>query len=63
MASVLIYGSDEDEHYDEMKVASKEAFDVEGVVAMAKFLDKRMCVPRDMGAMSADAIKRLSVLN
>ena len=45
-----------------MEVASKEARDVKGVVALAKFLDDRMCVPRDMGALSANAIKRLSVL-
>jgi len=62
LASILIYGDEEDGHYDEVGTASKEAREVEGVFAMAKFLDERMCVPRDMGAMSADAIKRLSVL-
>jgi hypothetical protein len=61
LASILIYGTEEDGQYDEMATAAKEARDVEGVFAMAKFLDQRMCVPRDMGMMSADAIKRLSV--
>lgn len=61
LASMLIYGSEDDGHYDELGVAFKEAADVKGVFAMAKFLDERMCVPRDMGAMSAGAIKRLSV--
>jgi glutathione S-transferase len=31
-----------------------------GVGALAGFLDERMCVPRDMGAMSASAIKQLA---
>ncbi|KAL7427621.1 hypothetical protein ACHAXH_000641 [Discostella pseudostelligera] len=62
LASILIYGIQTDGQYNEMEVVSKEAWDVNGVVALAKFLDERMCVPRDMGAMSADAIKRLSVL-
>ena len=61
LATILIYGSEEDGHYDDMSVAAKEAHNVEGVFAMAKFLDERMCVPRDMGTLSADAIKRLSV--
>jgi hypothetical protein len=30
------------------------------VGALASFLDERMCVPRDMGAMSASAIKKLA---
>lgn len=30
------------------------------VVALAKFLDERMCVPRDMGAMSAAFIKKVA---
>lgn len=30
------------------------------VITMAKFLDDRMCVPRDMGAMSAAAIKHIA---
>ena len=62
LTSILIYGTEEDGHYKDMDVASKEAWDVKGVVAFAKFLDDRMCVPRDMGALSANAIKRLSVL-
>ena len=33
---------------------------VEGVGALAAFLDHRMCVPRDMGAMSAASIKQLA---
>mmetsp|Transcript_26210 Transcript_26210/g.47627 ORF Transcript_26210/g.47627 Transcript_26210/m.47627 type:complete len:427 (+) Transcript_26210:3-1283(+) len=61
LATILIYGDEEDGHYDEIGTASKEANDVNGVFAMAKFLDERMCVPRDMGTMSADAIKRLAV--
>jgi glutathione S-transferase len=32
-----------------------------GVGALATFLDERMCVPRDMGAMSASAIKKLAL--
>lgn len=62
LACILIYGDENDGHYDDMKLAAKEAADVEGVYAMAKFLDERMCVPRDMGTLSANAIKRLSVL-
>merc|ERR1711920_274451 len=31
-----------------------------GAEALASFLDERMCVPRDMGAMSAAAIKRIA---
>lgn len=31
------------------------------VGALAGFLDERMCVPRDMGAMSASAIKKLAL--
>ncbi|KAL7540908.1 hypothetical protein ACHAXR_010466 [Thalassiosira sp. AJA248-18] len=61
LACILIFGAEEDGHYEEMGVASKEAVDVDGVFALAKFLDERMCVPRDMSALSADAIKRLSV--
>lgn len=61
LATILIYGDEEDGRYDEIGTASKEANDVDGVFAMAKFLDERMCVPRDMGTMSADAIKRLAV--
>jgi len=61
LAILLIYGSEDDGHYDSLAVASKEAVDVKGVFELAKFLDERMCVPRDMGAMSADCIKRLSV--
>jgi hypothetical protein len=34
--------------------------DVTGLAAIAKFLDERMCVPRDMGAMSAATIKILA---
>jgi glutathione S-transferase len=30
------------------------------VAALAGFLDERMCVPRDMGAMSASAIKKIA---
>ena len=32
----------------------------QGVLALAGFLDERMCVPRDMGTMSASAIKKLA---
>lgn len=62
LASILIYGSDNDGHYNVLRAAAKEGQDVNGVYALAKFLDKRMCVPRDMGMMSADAIKRLALL-
>ena len=34
---------------------------VEGVATLAAFLDERMCVPRDMGAMSAGCIKSIAV--
>lgn len=62
LASILIYGSDNDGHYNVLRAAAKEGQDVNGVYALAKFLDERMCVPRDMGMMSADAIKRLALL-
>lgn len=62
LATILIYGNEDDGQYDELETAAKEATHVKGVYAMAKFLDERMCVPRDMGTMSANAIKRLSVL-
>merc|ERR1712238_243696 len=61
LASILIYGVEGDGHYEELGVASNDAHSVNGVFEIAKFLDERMCVPRDMGVMSADAIKRLSV--
>jgi len=61
LAALLIYGSENDGHYEDLNVAAKEAANVNGVVALSKFLDERMCVPRDMGMMSADAIKRISV--
>lgn len=42
-------------------IEGKENADVTtGVGALAAFLDERMCVPRDMGAMSASAIKQLA---
>jgi len=62
LATILIYGDEDDGQYDDMEIAAKEATHVKGVYAMANFLDERMCVPRDMGTMSANAIKRLSVL-
>lgn len=34
--------------------------DVPGVAELASFLDHRMCVPRDMGSMSAASIQRLA---
>jgi len=33
----------------------------DGIGALASFLDERMCVPRDMGAMSAAALKRVAM--
>lgn len=33
---------------------------ISGAIALAGFLDERMCVPRDMGAMSASTIKMLA---
>ena len=48
------------ERYGELAASAKEAEEVEGVFALARFLDERMCVPRDMGSMSAAAIKRLA---
>ena len=35
---------------------------VPGAAALAGYLDERMCVPRDMGALSAAAIKRLAAV-
>ena len=61
LTTLLIYGDKEDGQYEDLADAAREAVDVNGVFEMAKFLDERMCVPRDMGSMSADAIKRLSV--
>lgn len=60
LATLLIY--DDGGKYAELEQASTEAESVDGVYAMAKFLDERMCVPRDMGSMSAAAIKRLAAL-
>ncbi|KAL3799765.1 hypothetical protein HJC23_010415 [Cyclotella cryptica] len=60
LSTILVYGADEDGMYDELNIASKEAYNVDGVLDLAAFLDERMCVPRDMGAMSADAIKRVA---
>jgi hypothetical protein len=58
LASILVCGDDGgDSRYGDMGVAAEEALDVRGVLPLAKFLDERMCVPRDMGAMRADAIK------
>ena len=62
LATILIYGTEDDGKYDELKEAYSEAANVNGVYALAKFLDERMCVPRDMGSMSAAAIKRLAAL-
>lgn len=59
LATLLIY---DDGKYAELEQAYSEATSVDGVYAMAKFLDERMCVPRDMGSMSAAAIKRLAAL-
>ena len=62
LATILIYGTEDDGKYDELKEAYSEAANVNGVYALAKFLDERMCVPRDMGSMSAAAIKRIAAL-
>lgn len=62
LACILVYGSENDGHYNDLEVASKNAHGVDGVYYLARFLDDRMCVPRDMGMMSADAIKRLALL-
>jgi glutathione S-transferase len=48
-----------------LQVHPKEQHDVianqvDGLATVASFLDERMCVPRDMGAMSAATIKTLS---
>jgi glutathione S-transferase len=59
LACILVFGSDNDGYYNDLEMAAKKAHDVNGVYALARFLDGRMCVPRDMGMMSADAIKRL----
>ena len=60
LATILIYGAEADGKYDELEQASADAASVDGVYELASFLDERMCVPRDMGAMSAAAIKRLA---
>jgi glutathione S-transferase len=62
LATILIYGTSADGKYDELEHASAEAASVNGVYAFARFLDERMCVPRDMSSMSAAAIKRLAAL-
>ena len=62
LATILIYGTADDGKYAELEQASSEGASVDGVYALAKFLDERMCVPRDMGSMSAAAIKRLAAL-
>ncbi|KAL7536767.1 hypothetical protein ACHAWF_005556 [Thalassiosira exigua] len=62
LASILIYGDEEDGSYEDLAWVSKEARNVKGAFAMARFLDERMCVPRDMGALSAEAVKRLAKL-
>ena len=62
LAAMLVYGDANDGRYEELEAAAEEARGVEGAFALAAFLDGRMCVPRDMGAMSAGAIKRLSAL-
>lgn len=60
LTTMLIYGSEADGKYNELKQAYDKATNVDGVYALAAFLDERMCVPRDMGSMSAAAIKRLA---
>lgn len=60
LSTILIFGAEEDGKYDELTLASKEAYNVVGVLELAAFLNQRMCVPRDMGAMSADALKRVA---
>lgn len=71
LSCILVYGSgdggeeekdENDGHYGDLRVAAEEARDVNGVYALANFLDERMCVPRDMGMMSADAVKRVALL-
>jgi hypothetical protein len=45
---------------DGLDEASKgKDFDMEAVALMAKYLDERMCIPRDMGALPAKEIRRL----
>lgn len=41
-------------------IDNEDSFMTPRVGALAGFLDERMCVPRDMGAMSASAIKQLA---
>ena len=62
LATILIYGK-ETGKYDDLEQYSAEAASVNGVYALAAFLDDRMCVPRDMGSMSAAAIKRLAAVS
>lgn len=62
LATILIYGTSADGKYNELEHASAEAASVNGVHEFARFLDERMCVPRDMSSMSAAAIKRLAAL-
>ena len=44
LAALLIYGSENDGHYEDLNVAAKEAANVNGVVALSKFLDP-LCRP------------------
>lgn len=62
LTMMLIYGTAADGKYDELEQASVEASSVDGVYALARFLDERMCVPRDMCSMSAAVIKRMAAL-
>ena len=55
----LMYLLTEDNAKEEEEVLIK---DVPYVTDLACFLDKRMCVPRDMGALSAKAIKHIAGL-
>ena len=44
--------------YDDNDITDESRNDIG---ALASFLDERMCVPRDMGAMSAAALKRIAI--
>ena len=45
---------------DELTDAVPDLAMRDSVSALAKFLDSRLCVPRDMGAPAAAALKRLA---
>lgn len=58
LAGLLAAAADDEKTVDGIDVEACRA--TPGVGALAAFLDKRMCVPRDMGAPPAAELKRLA---